>query len=59
MVVVINVQQKIVWKRKIAIITLSYTNDQELAQFSINDATDLAKILKQAYHNLQHSDIDF
>lgn len=36
-----------------------HTHDQELAQFGINDATDLAKILKQAYHNLQHSDIDF
>lgn len=38
---------------------LSHTSDQELAQFGINSAVDLAKILKQAYHNLQHSDIDF
>ena len=35
---------------------LSHTSDQELAQFGINSAVDLAKILKQVYHNLQHSD---
>lgn len=38
---------------------LSNTNDQELAQFGIKDPADLAKILKQAYHNLQNSDINF
>lgn len=38
---------------------LSNTNDQELAQFGIKDPSDLAKILKQAYHNLQNSDINF